>query len=93
MCAKRESDPWEMKNLENAMKSLKKDKARDPNGWINDLFKDGVAGTNLKISMLKSGYLSYKSCTVTPSIPLIPFVPYVISLHMEGSKHDEYFLY
>ena len=35
------------------MKSLKKNKARDPNGWINDLFKEGVAGTNLKLSMLK----------------------------------------
>ena len=44
--------PWEIKNLESAMKSLKKDKARDPNGWINDIFKEGVAGTNLKISML-----------------------------------------
>ena len=49
----RKSKPWEIKDLEKAMKSLKKNKARDPNGWINDLFKEGVAGTNLKLSMLK----------------------------------------
>ena len=52
LCAKRESNPWEIKNLESAMKSLKKDKTRDPNGWINEIFKEDVAGTNLKISML-----------------------------------------
>ena len=28
------------------------DKARDPNGWVNDIFKDGVAGRDLKHSML-----------------------------------------
>ena len=41
-----------MKHLEAALKELKKDRARDPNGWINDLFQDGVAGNDLKISML-----------------------------------------
>ena len=31
---------------------LEKDKARDPNGLINELFKEGVAGKDLKISLL-----------------------------------------
>ena len=48
----RKSEPWIMKNLEKALKKLKKDKARDPNGWINEIFKDGVAGKDLKSSML-----------------------------------------
>ena len=39
-------------NLEAAMKELKIDKSRDPNGWLNELFKEGVAGNNLKICML-----------------------------------------
>ena len=47
------SEPWEMKHLEKVLKSLKKDKSRDPNGWINELFQDGVAGEDLKRSMLK----------------------------------------
>ena len=42
-----------MKDLEKALETLKKDKARDPNGWINEIFKDGVAGKDLKSSMLK----------------------------------------
>ena len=33
--------------------SLKKDKARDPNGLINELFKAGVAGKDFKLSLLK----------------------------------------
>ena len=48
----RKSDPWEMKHLDLALNGLQKDKARDPNGWINDIFKDGVARKNLKNSML-----------------------------------------
>ena len=34
------------------LNALKKDKARDPNGWANVIFKDGVAGKDLKISLL-----------------------------------------
>ena len=53
LCGKKKSELSDMKHLEAAMKELKKGKSRDPNGWLNDLFKDGVAGKNLKISMLK----------------------------------------
>ena len=42
----------EMLQLDKILKDLKKDKARDPNGWINDIFKEGVAGKDLKIAML-----------------------------------------
>ena len=45
------SEHWVMKDLNRALKDLKQDKARDPNGWVNELFKDGVAGKNLKLSM------------------------------------------
>ena len=44
--------PWKMIHLETVLKGLKKDKSRDPNGWINELFKDGVIGNNLKKSLL-----------------------------------------
>ena len=46
------SRPWKMKHLLKVLTNLKKDKARDPNGWLNEIFKDEVAGKNLKISML-----------------------------------------
>ena len=32
---------------------MKEGKARDPNGWCNELFSNKVAGKQLKISMLK----------------------------------------
>ena len=46
------SKPWEMVHLETALKGLKCNKARDPNSWVNELFKDGVLGQNLKLSIL-----------------------------------------
>ena len=35
---------WTLEHLDMAIKGLKKDKARDPGGLVNDIFKDGVAG-------------------------------------------------
>ena len=32
------SRPWEMKDLEKVLNSLKKDKARDPNGWVKEIY-------------------------------------------------------
>ena len=43
LCGDNKSNPWEMKHLEAAIKELKKDKSRDPNGWLNELFKFEVA--------------------------------------------------
>ena len=42
-----------MKHLDKVLKSLKNKKARDPHGMVNDLFKPGVIGINLKMSILK----------------------------------------
>ena len=53
LCKTRKSKPWELKYLEAAICELKKDKARDPNGWVNELFQEGIAGKNLKLSILK----------------------------------------
>ena len=46
------SKPWSMKHLEKVLSSLKTTKARDPKGLVNDLFKPGVIGQNLKKSLL-----------------------------------------
>ena len=35
-----------MTHLDAFLKDLKRENARDPNGWINDIFKEGVAGKN-----------------------------------------------
>ena len=47
------SVPWTMDDLELVLKNLKHGKSRDPNGWVNDLFLNEVAGGKLKISMLR----------------------------------------
>ena len=49
---KRKSKPWSMKDLDVVLKSLKKNKSRDPHGLINELFKPGIIGSDLKDSLL-----------------------------------------
>ena len=49
----KKSKVWTIEDLEDVLKALKNDKARDPNGWLNEIFKTGVAGKNLKFSMLE----------------------------------------
>ena len=47
------SKAWGLDDLERVLKQLKNNKARDPNGLINELFKQGIAGKDLKVSLLK----------------------------------------
>ena len=46
------TDPWEMADLEIVFKNLKNHKSRDPNGLINELFKEETAGDDLKRATL-----------------------------------------
>ena len=52
LAEQQKSEPWTINQLEVALKALKKNKSRDPNGWINELFKDGIAGSKVKLSLL-----------------------------------------
>ena len=45
--------PWTMKQLEEVLKYLKKNKSRDPYGYANEIFKDNAAGNDLKTAILK----------------------------------------
>ena len=46
------SPPWVMKDLEDALKDLKRGKCRDPEGLIREIFREEVLGENLKKSLL-----------------------------------------
>ena len=46
------SEEVTIKKLEIVLKSLKRNKARDPIGLANELFKEGVIGKNLKDSLV-----------------------------------------
>ena len=45
------SKPWQMSDLDAALKSLKNGKCRDPDGLIREIFKEEVLGVDLKKSM------------------------------------------
>ena len=47
------SPPWKMNELDKVLKSLKNNKTRDPLGMINEVFKIGCAGDDLKIALLE----------------------------------------
>jgi hypothetical protein len=46
------SKPWNENDLSKVLSSLKNNKSRDPHGLINELFKPGVIGTDLHLSLL-----------------------------------------
>ena len=52
LAASRSSSPWSMADLEAALKDLKNNKSRDPEGLLNELFKKNVIGDDLKQSLL-----------------------------------------
>ena len=47
------TDPWSMDDLDQAVKDLDNNKARDALDYANELFKEGVAGKDLKLALLK----------------------------------------
>ena len=47
------TDGWSVKDLRRAIKLLKNNKSRDPNGLLNELFKHPVIGRDLETTILK----------------------------------------
>ena len=47
------TEPWSMEDLEQATSDLENGKSRDALNCANELFKKEVAGTDLKLAMLK----------------------------------------
>ena len=53
MARKNVTPNWTMIELEKVLKSMKNNKSRDPYGYINELFKENAAGSELKIAVLR----------------------------------------
>ena len=53
IAAKRVTAPFKMHDLEAVLKTLKSNKARDPEGIKRTIFKNSIIGSNLKTSLLK----------------------------------------
>ena len=45
-------EPWALDNLTKVLKSLKNNKTMDPHGMINEIFKPGIIGYDLKLGLL-----------------------------------------
>ena len=52
LCKLNKSKDWDLKSLRKVLSKLKTNKARDPHGLVNDLFKPGVCGSDLENSLL-----------------------------------------
>ena len=48
-----QSKLWTIADMDKVLKKLKSNKTRDPHGLINDIFKPGIIGEDLKVAMLK----------------------------------------
>ena len=46
------SAPWDMKALDKALANLNNNKSRDHGGYVNELFKSEMIGSDLKKSLL-----------------------------------------
>ena len=47
------SEPWTLEDLIQSVKDLDKNKSRDAKGYATELFKDGIAGSDLNLVVLK----------------------------------------
>ena len=52
LAEKNKSQEWKISDLEIALKGLKNNKSRDHAGFLNEIFKPGVIGSDLKVSLL-----------------------------------------
>ena len=53
LATKKKSVPWTMKDIDRAICDLKNNKSRDFEGYVNEIFKTDVIGSDLKKSILK----------------------------------------
>ena len=76
---------WEMDDLDIVLKNLKPDKSRDALGYLNEIFKPDIIGSDLKLAILKlmnkiKKEQIYPECLELCNITSI--------FKKKGSKHD-----
>ena len=74
-----------MVDIEEAVKHLDNDKSRDAHGWANELFKEGVAGTDLKLAVLKLMNLIKERQTYPKALELCN----IISIYKHKGSHKK----
>ena len=79
------SKPWTLTDLDKVIKSLKNNQTRDPHGMINELFKPGVIGQDLKCAVLDL----MNGVKIEQALPIILEVSNITTLFKnKGSRLD-----
>ena len=76
------SPEWTMSDLEKALGDLKKNKSRDHEGLINEIFKKDVIGDDLKRSLL----MMFKKLKKEQLIPLFLNITNITTVPKKGSR-------
>ena len=84
LASSRKSDQWKMKDLEKALNNLKNKKARDSEGFLNEIFKLDVIGENLKASLL----VLFNKLKSEQNIPQIFNVTNITTVPKSGSRTE-----
>ena len=82
---KKKTEPWNINELEKALKSLKSNKTADPHGLVNEIFKSNCAGSDLVESLLLL-YNGIKKSFHIPRYMLLENITTV--LKKKGSRFD-----
>ena len=82
LASSRNSDPWTLNELEAALKDLKRNKSRDSEGYVNEIFKKEVIGDNLKMLMLTM----FNKLKKTKTIPKFMNMANITTVPKKGSR-------
>ena len=82
LAADNQSKEWTIADLEQALKDLKNNKSRDPEGFINEIFKPNVIGSDLKDSML----LMFNKLKKEKLIPKFMNKTYITTIPKKGCR-------
>ena len=79
------SEPWAMEHLDRVIKSLKNNQTRDPLGMLNELFKPGVIGRDLKLAVLQL----MNGCKLEMVVPTLLQLSNITTMYKnKGSRFD-----
>ena len=82
MACKKKSTEWSQNDLDLALRDLKNNKSRDYEGYANEIFKNGIIGTDMKKSLL----MMFNGLKKENIIPQFMNVANVTTVPKSGSK-------
>ena len=75
---------WTKSDLDEALRSLKTNRSRDPEGLINEIFKQKVIGSDLKDSLL----IMFNKLKEEQNIPQFMKIANITTIPKKGSRVD-----